>query len=123
MNSCAGQPTTEAPLLAARNVSKFFPGVRALDGIDFTLRRGEVHALMGENGAGKSTLVKIMAGLFLADQGAVRINGQQVLFRSTAQAQYAGVSVIYQEPTLFRVADTFEKATPFRDRRPALVGG
>jgi manganese/zinc/iron transport system ATP- binding protein len=76
MNSCAGKPMTAAPLLAARNVSKLFPGVRALDGVDFTLRRGEVHALMGENGAGKSTLIKAVLGLVPKASGRVEIYGQ-----------------------------------------------
>jgi len=83
VNSCAGQPTTEAPLLAARNVSKFFPGVRALDGIDFTLRRGEVHALMGENGAGKSTLIKVLTGVYRRDEGEILLEG-----RSAVRHQY-----------------------------------
>src|SRR6201999_195577 len=60
-----------APLLQARGVTKIFPGVRALDGVDFTLRRGEVHALLGENGAGKSTLIKVLTGVHQRTGGAI----------------------------------------------------
>src|SRR5437899_5664080 len=100
VNSCAGQPTTEAPLLAARNVSKFFPGVRALDGIDFTLRRGEVHALMGENGAGKSTLIKVLTGVHRRDEGTIRLEGTSIEPRSPKHAEALGISTVYQEVNL-----------------------
>src|SRR3979409_1991783 len=93
---------SSAPTIELVDIYKSFGSTRVLEGVNLPLFPGEVHSLMGENGAGKSTLVKIMAGLHLADKGAVRIGGQEVLFRSTAQAQRAGVSVIYQEPTLFR---------------------
>ena len=61
----------ETALLEMRGICKFFPGVRALDGVDFTLRRGEIHALMGENGAGKSTLIKVLTGVYPEDEGSI----------------------------------------------------
>src|ERR1700747_3700334 len=90
------------PTIELVDIYKSFGSTRVLEGVNLPLFPGEVHSLMGENGAGKSTLVKIMAGLYLADKGALRMGGRELLFRSTAQAQHAGVSVIYQEPTLFR---------------------
>jgi rhamnose transport system ATP-binding protein len=109
------------PTIELVDIYKSFGSTRVLEGVSLPLYPGEVHSLMGENGAGKSTLVKIMAGLHLPDQGAVRINGQQVLFRSTAQAQHAGVSVIYQEPTLFRDLSIAENV--FMHRQPKTPYG
>jgi len=86
-----------APALAFDGLTKEFPGVRALDGVSFGVRAGSVHALMGENGAGKSTLLKILSGAYRATAGAVRLNGEEQLFGSTAEAIAAGVAVIYQE--------------------------
>ena len=85
------------PFLAVRGIVKHFPGVRALDGVDFDVRRGEVHALVGENGAGKSTLVKILAGALRADAGTVEIDGKPVTIASPKQAEALGISIIYQE--------------------------
>ncbi len=87
-------------LLKLRNISKSFPGVQALDGIDLELERGEVHALLGENGAGKSTLVKIIAGVYSKDQGSVFFAGQEREFNSPASALNAGIAVIHQETSL-----------------------
>ena len=86
------------PHLQFDNVSKTFPGIKALDGVSFGCRRGSVHALMGENGAGKSTLLKAMAGAHSPDAGGtLRIGGKPRVFSSTADALAAGVAVIYQE--------------------------
>src|SRR6516162_5918191 len=104
------------PTIELVDIYKSFGSTRVLEGVSLPLFPGEVHSLMGENGAGKSTLVKIMAGLHMPDQGAVRIGGQEILFRSTAQAQHAGVSVIYQEPTLFRDLSIAENV--FMHRQP-----
>ncbi|MGQ9731261.1 MAG: sugar ABC transporter ATP-binding protein [Candidatus Zipacnadales bacterium] len=80
-----------------RNISKSFPGVRALHNVSFELRRGEIHALVGENGAGKSTLIKILAGALERDAGEIRVGGQIAHLRSPQAAIAAGISVIYQE--------------------------
>lgn len=86
-----------APLLEMRGVTKSFPGVQALRGVDLTLARGEVLALLGENGAGKSTLIKVLGGAHAANAGTLLIDGQSVHFRSPHDARRAGVAVIYQE--------------------------
>src|SRR5512146_361089 len=89
-------------VLEARHIIKRFPGVVALKGVTFDLRHGEVHALCGENGAGKSTLIKVLSGIHPAGsyQGAIRMNGQPVAFRSTKDAEAHGLAVIYQELAL-----------------------
>ncbi len=89
-----------APLLLARQMGKRYPGVLALDRVDFALRAGEVHALMGENGAGKSTLMKILAGIVRRDAGQLWLGGQAVDFQSAAQAQAHGVAIVHQELNL-----------------------
>ena len=77
-----------------------FPGVRALHKVDFTLRRGEIHALMGENGAGKSTLIKVLTGVYLMDTGSIRLDGKPVVIHSPQDAQKQGISTVYQEVNL-----------------------
>ncbi|MCO6454351.1 MAG: sugar ABC transporter ATP-binding protein [Pirellulaceae bacterium] len=89
--------TAAADLLSVRGISKSFPGVRALQGIDLRLRSGEVLALLGENGAGKSTLLKILAGALQPDQGTIEVLGQPLRATSPRAAQRAGIGVIYQE--------------------------
>ncbi|WP_214324592.1 sugar ABC transporter ATP-binding protein [Nonomuraea sediminis] len=89
------------PTLALAHVSKSFGAVRALRDVSLELFAGEAHALAGENGAGKSTLVKTLAGVHRPDSGQVLVNGEPVEFAGPADAQQAGVAVIYQEPTLF----------------------
>lgn len=94
-------PTPELPpLLAIRGIRKAFPGVVALDGVSFTLKAGTVHALMGENGAGKSTLMKIIAGVYIPDQGQILLNGCQVELRSPIDALQQGIAMIHQELNL-----------------------
>lgn len=90
-------PASVAPLIEVRNLSKSFPGVRALDNVRFDLCAGEVHALMGENGAGKSTLMKILAGVYRMDGGEVRVDGQAVDIQSPAHAQALAIGIIHQE--------------------------
>jgi simple sugar transport system ATP-binding protein len=87
-------------LVEMRGVTIRFPGVLALDGVDFVLRPGEVHALMGENGAGKSTLIKALTGVYAIDQGTITVAGEQRVFGSTTDAQDAGISTVYQEVSL-----------------------
>jgi simple sugar transport system ATP-binding protein len=81
-------------------ISKTFPGVKALSNVNFTLRKGEVHALMGENGAGKSTLVKVMTGVYEKEAGRIAIEGRAVHFKSPQDAQNSGIGTVYQEITL-----------------------
>ena len=92
----------EGAVLEMRGICKYFPGVRALQDVDFTLREGEIHALMGENGAGKSTLIKVLTGVYPKDGGEVRIKGVEgaAVIRSPQDAQNAGISTVYQEITL-----------------------
>jgi ribose transport system ATP-binding protein len=92
--------TTPAPLLAARGVAKAFGGVPALRGVDFTVHRGEVVALVGGNGAGKSTLMNVLAGVLQPDAGTIAIDGEDVVLRSPADALAAGIALIHQELAL-----------------------
>lgn len=87
-------------LLSLRGIDKVFPGVMALMGVDFTLRKGEIHALMGENGAGKSTLIKVLTGVYTKDAGTIELEGKDVSIRSPQEAQHLGISTVYQEITL-----------------------
>ncbi|MEI6096941.1 MAG: sugar ABC transporter ATP-binding protein, partial [Alphaproteobacteria bacterium] len=88
------------PLLRMTGISKSFPGVKALDGVDFQVGHGEVHALLGENGAGKSTLLKILSGAQTSDTGTISIDGQTVALTNPQDSQKCGVVTIYQEFTL-----------------------
>ncbi len=90
----------EECLLKLRGIDKSFPGVRALHNVDFTLRSGEIHALMGENGAGKSTLIKILTGVYQMDAGSIFVDGNAVSIHSPQDAQNKGISTVYQEITL-----------------------
>jgi monosaccharide-transporting ATPase len=90
----------ELPIVEMRGISIEFPGVKALDGVDFRLFQGEVHALMGENGAGKSTLIKALTGVYPIDSGSIVVAGAERSFAGTADAQDAGISTVYQEVNL-----------------------
>ncbi|WP_433825518.1 sugar ABC transporter ATP-binding protein [Actinoplanes sp. CA-015351] len=90
----------QSPVLEMTGIRKVFPGVVALDGVDFRLFPGEVHALMGENGAGKSTLIKVLTGVYTIDGGEVRLGGEVVHINGPLQAQQAGISTVYQEVNL-----------------------
>lgn len=87
-------------LIEMRDITIRFPGVLALDGVHFSLRAGEVHSLMGENGAGKSTLIKALTGVYKIDSGTIRVAGAPRHFDTTADAQAAGISTVYQEVNL-----------------------
>lgn len=83
--------------LRVKNISKTFPGVKALDNVSFDIKKGELHALVGENGAGKSTLIKILSGVYSTDTGSVELNGKQVKVNTPLEAQQLGISVVHQE--------------------------
>ena len=92
---------TESPAaVEMRAISIEFPGVKALQNVDFTLRPGEIHALMGENGAGKSTLIKALTGVYTIDSGSIVVDGTEQAFAGPAAAQAAGISTVYQEVNL-----------------------
>ena len=84
-------------VLELKNISKSFPGVKALDDVSFQIERGTVHALVGENGAGKSTLIKILAGIYYPEAGEVLINGKSETFKAPIDSQMKGISVVHQE--------------------------
>lgn len=87
--------------LQMNHITKRFPGVLALSNVNFTLRKGEVHALLGENGAGKSTLMKILAGVYQPDEGEIIFEGRPIAFSDPLSAQNAGITIIHQEFNLF----------------------
>ena len=89
-------------LLTMRNISKTFPGVKALDSAEITLRKGEIHALMGENGAGKSTLIKVLTGVYPFDSGEIHMDGVEgaMVNHSPLEAQKKGIATVYQEINL-----------------------
>ncbi|HCS00086.1 MAG TPA: D-xylose ABC transporter ATP-binding protein [Lachnospiraceae bacterium] len=88
-------------ILELNGITKIFPGVKALNNVQFQLRRGEVHALMGENGAGKSTFIKVITGVHAAEEGHMYLNGQEVHFKGPLDAQEAGIAAVYQHPTSY----------------------
>lgn len=111
-------------ILEMEHIVKKFPGVLALNDVDFSLRRGEVHVLLGENGAGKSTLVKILCGAYSKDSGRILLNGREVDFPDTRSAQKAGIAVIYQEFNLFphlSVAENLFAGRPFLKGGTSLI--
>ena len=87
-------------LLEMKKISKSFPGVNALTDVDFQLKAGEIHALLGENGAGKSTLIKVLGGIYIAEKGEILIDGQPVSIQNVADARSHGISIIHQELVL-----------------------
>lgn len=110
------------PFLEMREITKTFPGVRALDGVTFDLNKGEVHALVGENGAGKSTLMKILGGVYPHPNygGAIFIEGNEQHFAGVREAEKAGIAVIYQELSLVREMSVGENI--FLGREPNRLG-
>ena len=96
------------PVLEMNNISKSFPGVKALDGVSFRVYPGTVHALMGENGAGKSTLMKCAFGLYHPEEGSIHINGEEVSFVDARDAMDKGVSMIHQELHPIRTRNVME---------------
>lgn len=120
----------QTPLVEMTNITKQFPGVRALDDVDFTLRRGEVHVLFGENGAGKSTLISILSGVYGPTSGTVRISGKDAQFHSVHDAHEYGIGAVFQEfslvPTLTVAENVFlgdePMRGPFVDKRAIIDG-
>jgi ribose transport system ATP-binding protein len=121
MESRDSHPSSSEVLLEARGIVKSFPGVRALDGVQLTVRSGRLTALVGENGAGKSTLMNILAGVFPPDAGEVRLCGQTAHFRNPREAQAAGISIIFQE--LHQVANLSVAENIFLGREPLTPFG
>src|SRR5215203_6483645 len=110
----------QAPILKAREVTKRFPGVLALDRVSFQLLPGEVHALVGENGAGKSTLIKVITGVYAPDEGQVLFNGEGVSFAEPRESQAAGISTIYQEINLIPLLSVAQNVFLGREPRNSL---
>ena len=114
---------SESPsVLAVRQLSRRFPGVLALDTVDFDILPGEVHALVGENGAGKSTLISILAGVLQPSAGQVLVDGRPVTFANPLSSQQAGISVIFQEFNLLPHLSVAENVFVTREpRRGPLI--
>ncbi|APO67629.1 sugar ABC transporter ATP-binding protein [Rhizobium gallicum] len=107
-------------VLVASGISKFFPGAVALDKVDFTLRKGEVHALLGENGAGKSTLIKCLTGAYRRDEGRLALEGSEIDPADTLAAQRLGIGTVYQEVNLLPNLSVAENL--FLGRQPRRFG-
>src|SRR3989440_6945161 len=109
-------------LLEMKDITKSFPGVRALDGVSFDLNQGEIHAIVGENGAGKSTLIKILAGVYPHPEygGEVVLEGSARRFASVRDSEQAGIAVIYQELSLVKDLSVAENI--FLGRKPRRFG-
>src|SRR6266542_3239991 len=112
---------TESPVLEMRHIRKTFPGVVALDDVNFELQRGEVHILLGENGAGKSTLMKILSGAYQKSAGQIILDGAEVEIKNPKHAQTLGISTIYQEFNLIPHLSVGENI--FLGREPAHLPG
>src|SRR5829696_9325232 len=110
------------PLLEMKNIVKEFPGVRALDGVSFTLDAGEFHSLVGENGAGKSTLMKVLSGVYPAGtyEGEILIEDQPRQFKGISDSENAGIAIIFQELSLVKELTVGENI--FLGREPARYG-
>jgi D-xylose transport system ATP-binding protein len=115
-------PEVQPAFLEMRNITKTFPGVRALDGVTFNLHKGEIHALVGENGAGKSTLMKVLAGVYPHPQygGEILIEGQEQRYSGVRDAEKAGIAVIFQELSLVKEMSVGENI--FLGREPRKFG-
>jgi simple sugar transport system ATP-binding protein len=109
-----------APLLEVTGLSKSFPGVKALDGVDLRVEAGEVHALMGENGAGKSTLIKALTGVYPKDAGEARLEGKTIAPSSPREAEAMGISTVYQEVNLIPHLSVAENIC--LGRQPTWIG-
>jgi general nucleoside transport system ATP-binding protein len=115
-----GPPASAAPALAARGVSKWFPGVVANDQVTFEVMPGEIHALLGENGAGKTTLCNVLTGLYRPDDGMVEVRGEEMRFRSPRDAFEAGIFMVHQHFTLVQPLTVAENVVLGWSRRKRL---
>ncbi|KAB2873398.1 MAG: sugar ABC transporter ATP-binding protein, partial [Bauldia sp.] len=113
--------SSDSPLLELIGISKSFGGVQALRDVDFSLRAGEIHGLVGENGAGKSTLMKIIAGVHHDFLGTMRLDGEEVRFRSARDALDAGVGMVHQELSI--VPDLTVAENVFLGTQPVTAFG
>lgn len=123
-SAAPSQAPAQGALFELKNISKQFPGVRALDNVSFAIRRGEVHMLLGENGAGKSTLMKVLCGAYQADSGEFYHDGQRVDIRTPADARRYGIAVIFQEFSLvpyLNVAQNIFLGREFKGKLPGTV--
>ncbi|MET0989799.1 MAG: ATP-binding cassette domain-containing protein, partial [Glaciihabitans sp.] len=109
------------PIVEMTDISITFPGVKALNGVDFRMFPGEVHSLLGENGAGKSTLIKALTGVYTIDSGSIVLDGQPLVVSSPADAQRAGISTVYQEVNLLTNLSVAENI--MLGREPRRLGG
>ncbi len=107
-------------MLMLKGIAKGFPGVRALNDVDFEARSGEIHALVGENGAGKSTLTRVIAGVHQPDAGTITFDGQPTVWKGPGDAKRHGVHVIYQEFVLFPHLSVAENIFIGHERRNRL---
>lgn len=115
-------PNGPVPVIEMTRISKEFPGVKALSGVDFKLARGEVHVLFGENGAGKSTLISILSGVYRPSSGTLRIDGEEVAFHSVHDAAERGIGTVFQEFSLVPTLSVFENVYLGREpRRGAFI--
>ena len=116
-----GRSPSQLPRLAIRNVVKTFPGVRAVDDVSFEVRRGEMHALIGENGAGKSTLMHLVAGVYQPDSGAIELDGVSIVGLNEQGAADAGIAMVYQERSLVGALSVAENV--YAGRQPVNALG
>ena len=107
-------------ILEMRNITKTFPGVKALDNVNFTVRQGEIHALVGENGAGKSTLMKVLSGVYPYGEysGQILFKGQECRFRDVSDSEALGLVIIHQELALVPLLSITENILPFHSAFP-----
>jgi len=112
---------TEQPLVRMEGITKRFAGVTANLGIDFEVRRGEVHALLGENGAGKSTLMNVLYGLYRPDSGKIYISGREMCFSSPADARKAGIGMVHQHFMLIQSQTVWENMILGLDGLPLVL--
>jgi len=110
---------TKPPLLMMNKIVKYFPGILAVDTVNFVCKEGEIHGLIGENGAGKSTLMKILAGIYTPNDGDIFIQGEKKILRNPWEAKKAGIGIIYQELSLIPELSVADSLTGKKSREIA----